>query len=94
MRFVSTVIGTADRVPLPDAIIRAAIQRLCSRTATRLSAGSAESDASFAAEMADRAIAKHRCGQCPPSVAKPSSPFRISVRPSARCTFTPAESRS
>jgi cyclopropane-fatty-acyl-phospholipid synthase len=59
MNFVSTIIGTAERVPLPDAIIRAAIQRLCSRTATRLSAGSAESDASFAGEMADRAIAEH-----------------------------------
>jgi cyclopropane-fatty-acyl-phospholipid synthase len=59
MSFVSTIIGTAERVPLPDAIIRAAIQRLCSRTATRLSAGSAESDASFAAEMAFRAIAEH-----------------------------------
>ena len=36
MSFVSTIIGTAERVPLPDVIIRAAIQRLCSRTATRL----------------------------------------------------------
>jgi cyclopropane-fatty-acyl-phospholipid synthase len=59
MSFVSTIIGTAERVPLPDAIIRAAIQRLCSRTATRLSAGSAQSDAWFAGEMACRAIAEH-----------------------------------
>src|ERR1700737_3718523 len=59
MSFVSTIIGTAERVPLPDLIIRAAIQRLCSRTATRLSAGSAESDAAFAGEMALRAIAEH-----------------------------------
>ena len=35
---MSTIIGTAERVPLPDVIIRAAIQRLCSRTATRLAA--------------------------------------------------------
>jgi cyclopropane-fatty-acyl-phospholipid synthase len=59
MSLVSTIIGTAERVPLPDAIVRAAIQRLCSRTATRLAAGGAESDASFAGEMAGRAIAEH-----------------------------------
>ena len=59
MSFVSTIIGTAERVPLPDAIVRAAIQRLCSSTATRLAAGGAESDASFAGEMAGRAIAEH-----------------------------------
>jgi cyclopropane-fatty-acyl-phospholipid synthase len=59
MSFVSTIIGTAERVPLPDVIIRAAIQQLCSRTATRLAHGDAESDASFAREMAMRAIAEH-----------------------------------
>jgi len=59
MSFVSTIIGTAERVPLPDVIIRAAIHRLCSRTATRLAAGTAESDAGFADEMAARAIAEY-----------------------------------
>jgi cyclopropane-fatty-acyl-phospholipid synthase len=59
MSFVSSVIGTAERVPLPDIVIRAAVQRLCSRTATRLAARSAESDARFAKEMAARAIAEH-----------------------------------
>src|SRR3954452_25512183 len=58
MSFVSTIIGTAERVPLPDVIIRAAIHRLCSHTATRLAAGNRESDASFADEMAARAIAE------------------------------------
>ena len=48
MSFVSTIIGTAERVPLPDVIIRTAIHRLCSRTATRLASGGAESDAWFA----------------------------------------------
>src|ERR1700737_752097 len=57
MSFVSRIIGTAERVPLPDLVIRAAVQRLCSRTATRLASGSAESDASFADEMAAPAIA-------------------------------------
>src|SRR3979409_1111034 len=59
MSFVSRIIGTAERVPLPDVIIGAAIQRLCSRTATRLASGDAESDASFAGEMAARAIAEY-----------------------------------
>lgn len=59
MSFVSTMIGTAERVPLPDAIIRAAIHRLCSRTATRLSECDARTDAAFADEMAARAIAEY-----------------------------------
>jgi len=59
MSVVSAIIGTAERVPLPDVIIRAAIQRLCSRTATRLASGNAESDAGFADEMAARAIAEY-----------------------------------
>ncbi len=59
MSFVSRMIGTAERVPLPDLVIRAAIQRLCSRTATRLAADNAASDARFADEMAARAIAEH-----------------------------------
>ena len=58
MSLVSSVIGTAERVPLPDLVIRAAIQRLCSRTATRLARGNAESDAVFADEMAARAVAE------------------------------------
>src|SRR5215218_2875205 len=59
MSFVSTIMGTAERVPLPDAIIRAAIHQLCSRTATRLATGNAESDAWLADEMAARAIAEY-----------------------------------
>jgi cyclopropane-fatty-acyl-phospholipid synthase len=59
MSFLSTIMGTAERVPLPDAIIRAAIHQLCSRTAMRLATGNAESDAWLADEMAARAIAEH-----------------------------------
>jgi cyclopropane-fatty-acyl-phospholipid synthase len=57
MSFVSSMMGAAERVPLPDIVIRAAIQRLCSRTATRLANADAENDAAFADEMAARAIA-------------------------------------
>ena len=59
MSVVSRMIGTAERVPLPDLVIRAAVQRLCSRTATRLASGNADSDACFAGEMAARAIAEY-----------------------------------
>jgi cyclopropane-fatty-acyl-phospholipid synthase len=59
MSFMSAIIDTAERVPLPDVIIRAAIHRLCSRTAVRLASGSAELDAAFAREMAEQAIAEH-----------------------------------
>jgi cyclopropane-fatty-acyl-phospholipid synthase len=57
MSFASRIIGTAERVPLPDLVIRTAVQRLCSRTATRLASGDAGSDALFADEMAARALA-------------------------------------
>ena len=59
MSLVSKVIGTAERVPLPDIVIRAAIQRMCSRTATRLAGGAVDRDAGFAQQMAARAIAEH-----------------------------------
>jgi cyclopropane-fatty-acyl-phospholipid synthase len=59
MSFVSSIIGTAERVPLPDVVIRAGIHQLCSRTATRLADGDAVTDAAFAQEMAARAVAEH-----------------------------------
>ncbi|MFO1111202.1 MAG: cyclopropane-fatty-acyl-phospholipid synthase family protein [Bradyrhizobium sp.] len=59
MSFVSAIIGTAERVPLPDAVVRAAIHRLCSRTALRLAECDTRSDVLFADEMATRAIAEH-----------------------------------
>ncbi|SEN92129.1 cyclopropane-fatty-acyl-phospholipid synthase family protein [Bradyrhizobium sp. OK095] len=57
MSVVSAIIGTVERVPLPDVVIRAAIQRLCSRSATRLSALGAADDAAFAGRMMIRPIA-------------------------------------
>jgi len=59
MSLTSRAIGVAERLPLPDAVIRAAIQHLCSRTAARFAAGDTQGDVSFAREMADRAIAEH-----------------------------------
>ncbi|MEY9126537.1 SAM-dependent methyltransferase [Bradyrhizobium yuanmingense] len=58
MSVVSAIIGTAERVPLPDVVIRAAIQRLCSRMATRLSGLGLGDDAAFAGRMMLRPIAE------------------------------------
>ena len=57
MSVVSAIIGTAERVPLPDVVVRAAIQRLCSRTATGLAAHDAADDAAIAGRMMLRPIA-------------------------------------
>ena len=59
MSIRSGVIGFAERVPLPDLLIRTAIHGLCSRTAARLSDGDSNSDAAFARHMAARAVAEH-----------------------------------
>lgn len=59
MSFISRMIDAAERAPLPDPVIRAGINALCSRTATKLAGGNAESDAAFARDMAARAIAEH-----------------------------------
>jgi len=59
MSLISRIIDTAERAPLPDVMIRAGITALCSRTATRLAEGNAETDAAFARDMAARAIAEH-----------------------------------
>jgi cyclopropane-fatty-acyl-phospholipid synthase len=53
------VIDAAERVPLPDFLVRTAIDQLCWRTAVRLAAGDVRSDEKFARDMAARAIAEH-----------------------------------
>ncbi len=58
MSLISSIIETAERIPLPDAVIRTSISALCARTATRLATNDAETDARFAREMAKRAIAE------------------------------------
>ncbi len=58
MSLISSIIETAERIPLPDAVIRTSVSALCARTATRLAANDAETDARFAREMAKRAIAE------------------------------------
>lgn len=59
MSLISRIIDTAERAPLPDVMIRAGINALCSRTAAKLATGNADSDAAFASDMAARAIAEH-----------------------------------
>jgi len=59
MSLISRMIGAGEHVPLPDFVIRAAIERLCARTAAELSGKDAAGAAEFAAAMADRAIAEN-----------------------------------
>lgn len=59
MSLVSTLIDTAERLPLPDAVIRAAIRSLCARTAAKMAHGNEQADAAFARELALRPIAEH-----------------------------------
>ena len=59
MSLTSRAIGAAERVPLPDVLIRTAIHRLCARTAARFASADGQGDARFAREMAARAIAEH-----------------------------------
>jgi cyclopropane-fatty-acyl-phospholipid synthase len=59
MSVMPGIIGTAERVPLPDIVIRAAIHQFCSRAATRLGSGGVAADAAFASGTAVRAIAEH-----------------------------------
>lgn len=89
MSFVSTIMGTAERVPLPDTIIRAAIHQLCSRTATRLATGNAESDAWLADEMAARALAEY---SDEPDVRGHAEPAEFFARCSVRTANIPRAS--
>jgi cyclopropane-fatty-acyl-phospholipid synthase len=59
MSFISTIIGAAERVPLPDVVIRAAIHELCARTAARLGGPDALDDDAFARALTTRPIAEH-----------------------------------
>ncbi|MBI5130519.1 MAG: class I SAM-dependent methyltransferase [Rhodopseudomonas palustris] len=59
MSLISSIIGAAERVPLPDPVIRAAINRLCARTAAKMAEGNEIADAAFAREMAARDVAEH-----------------------------------
>jgi cyclopropane-fatty-acyl-phospholipid synthase len=86
MSFMSAIIDTAERVPLPDVIIRAAIHRLCSRAAVRLAGGSAESDAAFAREMAERAIAEHTDAASTQHYEVPAAFFAEMLGPNRKCS--------
>ena len=59
MSFISTIIGAAEHVPLPDVVIRAVIHELCARTAARFAAADVANEAAFAEALAARPIAEH-----------------------------------
>jgi len=59
MSLMSTMIGVAERVPLPDVLVRAAIERMCARTAGALSEQTPAAAAEFAVATAARGVAEH-----------------------------------
>ena len=89
MSFVSTIMGSAERVPLPDVIVRAAVHQLCSRAATRLAIGNAESDAWLADQMAARAVAERGNGGGARARAVPDGLFARMLGPNRKysCCF-------
>ena len=58
MSLIAQTISAAERIPLPDLVIRTGIRTLVGRTANRLAQGTIETDELFAAQMARRAIAE------------------------------------
>jgi len=58
MSLIAQTISAAERIPLPDLVIRTGIRTLVGRTANRLAQCPVESDERFAAQMARRAIAE------------------------------------
>jgi len=58
MSLIAQTISAAERIPLPDLVIRTGIRTLVGRTADRLAHGDANTDALFAQAMALRAIAE------------------------------------
>ena len=86
MSFMSAIIDTAERVPIPDVIIRAAVHRLCSRAAVRLASGSAESDAALARQMAERAIAEQTDAANSRHYEVPAAFFAQALGPNRKCS--------
>lgn len=84
MSVVSAIMGTAERVPLPDVVIRAAIQRLCSQTATRLAADETADDAAFARRMMLRPIAEDAAGTDAGHADAPASFFAQVLGPNRK----------
>ncbi len=58
MSLIAQTISAAERIPLPDLVIRTGIRTLVGRTAERLARGDATSDALFARAMTLHAIAE------------------------------------
>jgi cyclopropane-fatty-acyl-phospholipid synthase len=57
MSLVAAAVGAAERMPLPDSVMRAGIAALVGRTARRLRAAPADAEGAFAEAMRDHPIA-------------------------------------
>jgi cyclopropane-fatty-acyl-phospholipid synthase len=59
MSLISAIIGAAEKVPLPDVVIRGVIHEFCASTASRFAVAGAMDDAAFVEALAARPIAEH-----------------------------------
>ena len=84
MSALARLIAAAERLPLPDAVIRAGIKQLCARTAKRWTSGDAASDAAFAEAMAARAIAEHTDAANAQHYEVPAAFFALALGPNRK----------
>ena len=84
MSMISGIVGAAERLPLPDSVIRTAIRRLCTRTATKLADSDFETDGAFARQMAERAIAEHTDAANAQHYEVPAAFFALALGPNRK----------
>jgi cyclopropane-fatty-acyl-phospholipid synthase len=84
MTALSSLVRAAERVPLPDVVIRAAIAQLCAHTAAQMAHGDAASDAAFASRMAVHAIAEHTAAANDQHYEVPSAFFDLVLGPNRK----------
>ena len=92
---MSSMIGVAERVPLPDILVRAVIERLCARTAAALSERGPEAAAEFAMATSARGIAEHADAANRQHYDVPADFFGLLLGPKRKyscCYYTTAES--
>ena len=84
MSLIAQAISTAERIPLPDLVIRTGIRTLVGRTANKLARGDAVSDAAFARAMAQRAIAEETDAANSQHYEVPATFFELVLGPSRK----------
>ena len=94
MNFRRLAFAAADRLPLPDMVLRTAITTLCGSTARELAASPADATASFAARMGQRPIAVHTDAANAQHYELPPEFFALCLGPQRKyssCLYAPGD---